>query len=175
MYRSRDGRYGERPPPDYNLPIRQKLCDRVKDIGYAGDDERAYTANPKSCSGRLELIAAVYGLYEITGHIRNLYDNGKREFIASEKFFGDHWDCAYKTLRITYRQCDQVVSEIAVDEELTYNVLAELGEEEAEEAGSEMTCDEKVEHHGQSYAMAQRWGSAEDYDGSEHVYGARPH
>jgi len=174
------------------MPIRQRLCDQVKDIGYADDDKRAYTngggcqscQGQKDCSGRLELIAAVYGLYEVTGHVRNLYDNGKREFIASEKHFGDHWDCAYKTLRITYRQCGQVVSEIAVDEELAkdYALMAEVFEEEhegADEHATEMTCDENVEHHGQSSALAQGWGSTEDHDGSNGCasceYAAKPY
>lgn len=89
---------------------RAKLCDKVRDIGYANDDPRAYSncqtcSGATGCSGRLEIIGAVWGLYEMTGVIRNQYNNGKREFVASEQYFGDQWDCAYKTLRITYRQC----------------------------------------------------------------------
>lgn len=37
-------RYDHGPaPPDYNRPIRQRLCDQVRDIGYADDDKRAYS------------------------------------------------------------------------------------------------------------------------------------
>ena len=148
-----------------------KLCDKVRDIGYKDDDPRAYNncqacGSMSGCSGRLEIVGAIWGLYEVTGVIRNQYDNGKREFIASEKYFGDHWDCAYKTLRITYRQCGQLVSEIAVDNTIapidSYFNIAQV----SENSSVDKTCEERVEYHGTSPAdqtLAQTMPMPEPY------------
>jgi hypothetical protein len=110
----------------------------------------------------------------MTGVIRNQYNNGRRHFIASEKYFGDQWDCAYKTLRITYRQCGNLVSEIAVDNKIapmdSYYNLAQEGETE-----KELTCENKVEYHGtcpkdgEAEALAQFTDS--DHECPYHGYG----
>ena len=83
-----------------------------------------------------------------------MYNNGKREFTATEKYFGGSWDCAYKTLRITYRQCGHLVSEIAIDDTIgEHNPYHYMAQTEEVEVGSPAT-------------LAEQHGSSEFYSGS---------
>ena len=56
--------------------------------------------------GELVVMAAVYGIADVTEQVHDLYSKGVKEIHAENEIFGDTWPGVAKTLQITYRIVD---------------------------------------------------------------------
>ena len=60
-----------------------------------------------TCDGSLSIVAAYYGIQDVTYKVAQMYHDGERYFLAASKIFGKGGydeEYAYTTLTITYQQ-----------------------------------------------------------------------
>jgi len=66
-----------------------------------------------------EIIAAVWGLTEVTKEMKEKYETGnQREFEASVEKWGEGWPGHLKTLNVVYKNNDNIASVVVVEGDL---------------------------------------------------------
>ena len=63
-------------------------------------------ATTKLGTGFIEVLGASYGPADVTDKVRSLYNSGVKTISAENSVFGDSWPGIVKSLRISYRTCE---------------------------------------------------------------------